>query len=587
MGEQLHVQLRIWDGEQWNSYGQYLIDASVEFGDVSDIGTGDTAGDNIVRTLDFTLANEGIAGGQEYSPHLGQSDEEHDFQPMARVVLETAFTEPRVDPDPEDWTIIFEGFLGDRIEIDGYTINCHCRDLAKVLQDYFVEESEIFPKNVQPTLVNIDGEVKELYPAPLVIQEILDFYSHDIGDIELYTPDLSTDQGDWQFTNPDGDNYVFAIEQIEDDPWGIEYESIWDALQSICSPSGHFLGFLYDENEDEMRLTYKEPPIDKIDPDHSIEWTEDIKVQSRETSDEKVRNVVKIVYGDPPETDDELRQSIKLQDQDSIDRYGRRAMLIEEGDTRFITTQTQAELFAKHALNDLSEMTATHSVDLFYNPEIEIFDLIEIYNPLIASSNFEIAVESLRHDFTFGDSPTFTTEIIGTNKVIGGRNKWLDVEARVGAKSPIQEEEISSNRALGDPRNLEVESLVGGVGISFAKPITRRWQETEIYVSQSVPIPLIDDNLLTTTRSYESEYYRGFFGGETYYIGVRHVDTSGNRTSLVTSDPVVIGEDEPAPPPDAPEIKRIYWYADRIAIELSLPRNYDEFEIRLDEFFGD
>ena len=587
MSKQLHGQIQIWDGTQWNSYGEYLLDASVELGDVSNAGSGDTGGDGVVKTLDFTLLNEGIVESQAYSPHLGQSDEEHDFQPMAKVVLSTAYTDVGVDPLASDWTPVFEGYLGDRIDIDGYKIECHCRDNSKVLQDYYVTEPQVFPKELDPTYIEIDGKERELYATPLVIQEILDYYSDEIGNITLHTPDLVDDENQWQFEDPEGDNYVFAIEYTPDEPWGIEYESLWDALQSLCVPSGHFLGFIFDEEDDEFKLTYKEPPIDKTTPDKSIEWSEDIKVHTREVSDERIRNEVKIVWGEPEELgEQQVRNFITVTDTDSQDRYGRRAMMIEEGDTRFITYEEQAILFGQHVINDLSEMTGTHSVDLFYDPSLKLFDLIEIYNPLIASSNFEIAVESIRHDLTFGDSPSFTTEIVGTNKVIGGRSKWLEIDARPGAKSPFDEEDISSNRPLGEPRNLQVESLNGGISISFAKPITNRWKESEIYVSKDLPVELIEDNLLTTTTSTDSEFYRGFNEGETYYVGVRHVDTSGNRSNLVVSDPVTIDSNIPYPDPDVVDIERIRWLADVIIIEYSLPENYDEIEIRLDDNFG-
>lgn len=585
---QLHVDLQIYDGTEWHSFGPYVESIDVELGDVSAAGSGQAGGDEIVRTLNFTLLNEGIVGTADHSPYL-YDENDHPFEPRYRVTVQTAYTAVGVEPSSEDWEWIFDGYLGDRIEIDGYTIQCHCRDKAMLLQDYYIVDPEVFPKNLTPTYIEIEGEERELYAAPLVIQEILDYYSDDIGNIDLLTPDLTDNQGDWQYTNPEGDHYVFAIEHIEDDPWGLEYQNLFDGLLNACRPSGHFLGYLYDEDSDLFRLTYKEPPIDKTTPDHSFNWLDDIKVESLDTTIEDVRNYVKVVYG--PEHEDEdtgetWREYVVKSDSDSISRYGKRSMLIEEGDTRFVNTEMHAEQFAAWALHDLSHLTATHQVDMFYNPDIRLFDLIEIDNPLVASSKFEIAVESVRHELRFGESPVFETSIIGSREVVGGRKKWLDREARPGAKSPIDEDDISTNIPIAKPRNLEVESLPGGIGVSFSKPVSHKWRESEIFADTEVALHPSQDNLVSITRSTESEFYKGFSPGTIYYIGVRHVDTSGNKSELAISDAVEVGDEFPAPDPDIVDIEKIVWLADTIRIYYALPDEYDEIEVRLNDDFG-
>jgi len=572
MATQLHAQVSIWDGTEWQDLGDYVSRIDVELGDVSAAGSGQSGADGVTRTLDVTILNEGIVEAGAFNAYPVTTEA---FKARNRIMVDVQFTEPGEPPalEPEAWTHIFDGYLGDRIEIDGYTIELHCRDKGMILQDYFVDDVVIFPLeggSLSPTIINIDGENREMYAAHMVIQQILDYYSSDIGNIELYTPDIPEDPQEWSL-DPHSGQYIPAIEDVPDDPWGLEYQSIWDGLQEIARPFGWYLGYLKDENG-EFRLTFMEPPIDKTDPDILIDWDEDIKVHSRNTSIEDVRNAITIVYGPPPEDDDEERSRITVTDATSISLYGRRAMMIEEGDTNFIRSPIVATQWAQKMLHDLKHMTATHQVDCFFLPEIDLFDLMRITNPLIDSSDFDIAVDSIKHMLSFGETPRFETQIIGTNQVVGGRRRWLEVDARLGIKSPIDEKDLATNKPVFEPQNLEVEALPGGLGVSFDRPATRRWLTTEYYIfeSESAPTGFFDYELKLVTRSNSVEFYRGLSVGETYWIAVRNVDTSGARSELVEypTGITVLEDITDVPPPEQVQWdpSRIRWGADYILL---------------------
>src|SRR5690606_3976446 len=73
---QIHANLQIGrpDGITWEDVTDYLASATVELGDISGIGTGQSGVDGVVRRMTFTLRND-RAGmpGDSFSPRDRQS----------------------------------------------------------------------------------------------------------------------------------------------------------------------------------------------------------------------------------------------------------------------------------------------------------------------------------------------------------------------------------------------------------------------------------------------------------------------------------------------------------------------------------
>jgi len=446
---QIHAKLEIQRPDSsWVDVSDYLVRAEVNLGNVDQVGTGNAGVDGVVRTMSFTLQNSGalipawdeataqdetyvvgdeldVVGDEldgaevlinllfgttnewarnSFSPKDANSEWNQPsplLWPNRRVRFQVAVTAVGATPTAGDWVTLHEGYLGDLIRTDAHTVTCECRDLAKRLQDAYIETST--------TYTDMDAED--------VIQQILDDY-FGAGEITLYTPVASG----WHITS-----------------YTVEYVSVWDAIQKIAAQRGWFLGYRWDSGTGQFRLTFMEPPRSKSTADYTINYTDDIYVEDLDISDRDIRNVVKVTY----QASDGSINTVTREDATSISIYGRRACEIIESATSEIDTQAEAEALADAVLSDLKDLSGTTRIEMPLFPELDLFDMLEVTNPLISSSADLYAVESVRHTLDF-DSGSFTTEVIASGKVIGGRRKWLSKETRPGAKKPIETGEVEN-----------------------------------------------------------------------------------------------------------------------------------------------
>ena len=237
--------------------------------------------------------------------------------------------------------------LGDNISTTGF---CECRDLAKVLQDTYIEKHQTYGSE--------DG-----VPAESVIQKILD--DNDTG-VTLYCPESPG----------------FLIL-----PYELDYQSVWDAINQIANQIGWFIGYRLVEGE--FRLILMEPPRAKSTVDMLLDYRDDFYLQELEIGDGDVRNVVIVTYRD---NETKSRETIKVKDQSSIDAFGRRAMSIEEADTSLINSLLEAERFANAALSDLRDLSATSKIEMPLLPQMDVFVGLGIYNKLVNPSTSFYAV---------------------------------------------------------------------------------------------------------------------------------------------------------------------------------------------------
>lgn len=305
---------------------------------------------------------------------------------------------------------LFAGYLGDSIHSseDGRTVTCECRDYARLLQDTFILDYAEYGAE--------DGSVV----AEDVIQQILDDYVEI--PITLNTPSPSE----------------FAITE-----YNIEYVTAWDAIQSIATQRGWFLGYDYDDETNSWKLTFKEPPRNKDTTTADITLTalDDIYTADLEISDAEVRNFVKVIYRDKNTGE---RASIEVYDQPSIDEYRKRAMQIEEAETSLIDTKEEARDFGNYALHDLKDLTGNRYINMPIFPQVNLYTGINLDDPRTNSEIEFVGVQSVRHELVFGDSLRFRTEVTGGNLVTGAHKKWLKMETRPGAGKPVSFPEQST-----------------------------------------------------------------------------------------------------------------------------------------------
>ncbi len=402
----IHTQLSIArpDGQTWEDITHALDRLELSLGSIEDIGTG-TGADIAVRTLEFTLKNK---TGESLAP-LDKDSVLNIFNdewipllwPYREVVLRLATVDYGETLQPSDWVTVFEGYLGDSIVTEGYSVSISCRDKSKLLQDTYIDTPKSYEEEVKG----------EGIPAEELIQMIIDDYVLDAPPL-LYCPIPS----DMTFEGMD-----------------VEYLSVWDAIQNIAKQVGWYLGYRW--NGSQYALTFMEPPRGSETVNYELGYVDDLYAEKLEIGDSEIRNSLTLTYRDK-DTGKRVTLSPKdheeLINQDSVDEYRLRAMQIEEGDTSLIDTQEKALHFGSLCIWDLSELSATDRVEMPLFPQLDIFDTFTLENPKTSSEEEFYSVQSIRHTLRYSGTGRFRTEVIATSRVVGARSKWLQMETRPG-----------------------------------------------------------------------------------------------------------------------------------------------------------
>lgn len=380
----------------------WVSSAEVELGDVSGVGTGSTGGDGVVRRMRFRLHNETGAG--RFSP-LDQTSSWNQFAgeydpllwPNRQAIFYVAIQE-QGEPlpiYPDDYFVLFQGYIGDEIRSAGPVVECELRDLAKRLQDTFIEADKVYAPS---DFVDVEQVMQQIIndhvtPAPPSIDVPMPIVGRQV---KAYTT---------------------------------EWQSVWDALQDLAAQSALWLGYRFDAGLGEFRLTLLEPPRDKTTPDFTLDWQDDFYLHELDITDRNVRNAVIVEFR---RDEDAARERVVRESSQSIQEFGRRAMQIEEGATSLIRTASQAEAYADAALHDLADLTSTTRIDMPLMPAVDVFAGIEVTDPRLSSGASFYGVESVRHTLDF-DAGKFRTQVVCAGRVIGARRRWMQIQARPGS----------------------------------------------------------------------------------------------------------------------------------------------------------
>lgn len=316
----------------------------------------------------------------------------------------------------------FVGYLGEDIRVsnDKTTATILCSDIAGILQWTYIETPKTYGSN-------------EGVPAETVIRQILD--DNGLTDISFNVP-----------VSP-GFNVL---------PYELKYKSVWNAIQEIVSQFGWFFGTRYNPDTNDIELYLLEPPRDKDSStaDYHLTAEDDIYLSTLNISWGNVRNVVKITYRDIEEgtqvtlDPDDPNYAPYLKDQASIDEFGRRLIEIIEKDTSLIDTEAEALAFGQAILKDLKDITGVYKVTMPLFIDLELFDGLNIDDPLISSDTDFYGVESIRETYIFGEDATYATEVICSGKVTGGRQRWVKMHTSPGYGEPISGPEIVDNKIV-------------------------------------------------------------------------------------------------------------------------------------------
>lgn len=541
MAQFLHASIQIREpGSSPPSYidvTQYVDNISLDHGNVQQVGTESGGGDGVVKTLTLNLIstnNYNLSPFDETSPANIYNAEYHPLlSEMSEIIIWVAKTESKNPPAPEsaDWYLFFRGYV-DAVTVNGARVTCNARDPAGILQDTFVEQPTEFPLTQQDE------------PLHVVLQQMLDELVPE--NITIYTPSGTSAQPIHPNEAPE---FMVRYPGPDEERYGLEDESVWSGLQAAVTQAGWFLGYRYHDPDDpdtppDIRLVLLEPPVDagpNTDPATVPGWNHweygpehdfIISPQAGRTLD-YIRNVVEIDYSD----DHVMRPPVIRFDQDSIDRYRRRYMKITRHNCRLVKYEAEAIKMAEWALYDLKDPFGTFSAEGFFEPGMQVFDGITYLDSRISAGFQFMAVQSIRHTLKFGDRPSFRTRVEGQASVKGGRMKWLWIESRPEADPSIKEDEVGTRKPMIPPQQLYAESIVGGIGVKFDRPQSRRWADTGIWIQEAGQTQTRE--FYTRARATHFEITSDIAIGQEYEVILVNYDESGNTSVEVMSDPVV------------------------------------------------
>lgn len=413
---QIHARVDVGrpDGFTWEDITSYTRALSIECGSIEQIGTQASGADGAIRRLSFTLQNEGANRFSLLDQNSLLNQHNGEFVPLLasmRTIDVKAATTP-VGEQPTQMISLFRGYLGERLDTDGPTVDGSARDLTKRLQNKFIIEKREY------------GSDEVIVPVEDVIQQILDD-NFGVGEITLICP-VPTERG---------------VRKYE-----LEGMDVWTALWQLVIPWGGWLGYRCDTVTGNYILTLMHPPRDKgpDNPDFVFDAS-DIYIESLQTSDDDIRNLVVIEYYD--EAAKEVR-TITEKDDDSIDAYGERAMKIK---SERLKTESEARQMAQAALHDLAGHPAIVRLNLPFVPEMDVFAGILVTNPKISSTQDFYGVVSVRHDFVWdGNRSQFRTEVVAAGRVIGGHRRWQQMETKPGSPPVASPDQPPANVVWGD-----------------------------------------------------------------------------------------------------------------------------------------
>lgn len=302
------------------------------------------------------------------------------------IIIDTATIPQGTLPSTDDWHRVFEGTI-DSIDWSQNPIVIEARDKGAALADTWFP----VPNTIIPDPANIQGALAELL---------------DLGHLDTVTP-----------------LYVPVLPDPEVVVGGFSYaiEPVLDALLRVSQINGWDLRHRFIDIYQEFRLTFKDPGRGKETPDFFFDASMYRDVTQLKIDRTPIRNDVSISFRPGNDTGVD-RVTVSTYDPESVRRYGRRSMVIQEADDSPINSSDSALLMAQLIVYDLAQPMADKAVDMPYFWPLEIHNLIQFEANLVHSDEIlDLFVVGLKHVITDTQARSFLT-LRGTP---GSYYRWL------------------------------------------------------------------------------------------------------------------------------------------------------------------
>lgn len=289
-----------------------------------------------------------------------------------RVQVDVATTAVGTLPLAGDWKTIFVGTI-DTIGLGSDPITISARDLGGLLVDTSLESDTDFGSN--------PGRALEL-----VMQDVLDA-ALGTGVVTLFTP-----------TSPGA---LATTYKQKSGP-------VMDILRTLASTIGWDVRYAWDNGTATYRLTFSEPPRNKTIADYTYGPYRYLDVTRMALDRTNIRNAIVVEYPVTWSNGNKGTERLPaLIDTNSVAKYGRRFMLIREGERSPINTQEKAQALATAALSDLKAPAEEQEIELHFDWRPVIGDLFGFNaNGVHYDTIQTLAVTSVRHTIDAGKTRT-------------------------------------------------------------------------------------------------------------------------------------------------------------------------------------
>lgn len=261
----------------------------------------------------------------------------------------------------------------------------------------------------------------------------------------------------------------------------LEYKT----LHNLCTDRVNEFGWgvlpRYNNPSEPFRMTIIKPERDKTIADHTRNYLTDFYKQDLKISDQSLRDGV-IVYYNSEETGEKEYVTSPL-GTDLVDMQ--RPLILEEEYTEGINFESEAQDYADSVYEDVKDIPIVSQITSELEPDLQVFDLEEIFYPFLSSTDNKYATQSIQHDIM-----SLQTTRSGTVRVRGGLNKWRRIEAKAGAFRPSTSGKMTTGSIFPPISNLTAEERIENKGQTISKTVLVSWDKPIGYFPSNYQIEI-------------------------------------------------------------------------------------------------
>ena len=308
-----------------------------------------------------------------------------------RITIDVATVGLGATPADSDYHTVFDGYI-DKIDWAAALVVLECRDLAAPLADQWF---------TSPGVVGASFLIGPL-PIAIVMDALLVAAALDVR-LPLVIPDATP----------------IALTFVSKFRWQVE--SILTALTRLADSIGWDLRMRWSDADNAFRLTFRDPGRNKTTADWTIPPASYYDFSQFQIDRTNIRNDITVYYGPA-----NARTFVGVFADDSVARYGRKSMVIQEASDSAIQDSTSAQILALDILGDLAEPEADAIFEMPYFWPADLNDIIKLPANLVHSDTDEqYAIVAYRHTLDGGQNGKSRSQFTLRGKPASAYWRWF------------------------------------------------------------------------------------------------------------------------------------------------------------------